>query len=300
MRKFYIILLSVLLPLAAFAQNDFVLSEQLFSRIAINPAGTGNDQNVNIFSTTRLQYAGVENAPISTMLNLHGYIDKANSGLGLSVTYDYSGVAYQQIQAKAVYAYHINIKDHIISLGVGLGLYSKIFDPSKHILDDEAERGQGFPDRYQSLTNFDASFGIEYTNKYFLFGAAINHIPGYFYETTTLTSKPSYYAYMRGYIPCGQKFSLAPAIAYYYTGQYHVADVNVTGFIVNHVWVGLGYRTEATGYAMVGFEWNWLRIGYCCDVNFGKLNKIGSTSHELTLSFAIPTKATKISNTENK
>ena len=84
--KKIIVLLSALVASAtiAFAQNDFVLTEQLFSRIAVNPAGTGNDENVNIFSLNRFQYAGADGAPFSTLLNVHGYFDKANSGVGLT------------------------------------------------------------------------------------------------------------------------------------------------------------------------------------------------------------------------
>ncbi len=273
--------------LSSFSQTDFTLSEQLFSRISINPAGTGNSANVNIFSLNRFQYAGMEGAPFTTLLNVQSYIEKAKSGLGVSFSYDRSGIAYQQIQAKAVYAYHLNFgKNNIFSFGAGIGLYYKSFDPSKHIFNPDP----AIPDRFQDAVKFDASFGVEYTNPYILIGASINHLSGYFYEQTTLNSNPTYYGYVRGFIPCTDNFKLAPAVIYYYTGQFHVIDVNATGFIGKHVYVGLGYKTETTGYAMVGFEWKWLRIGYACDVNFAKLSNIAWTSHEIMLSFNISTK----------
>jgi len=273
--------------IVAHAQTDFSLTEQLFSRISINPAGTGNSSNVNIFSINRFQYAGAQGLPFSTLLNVQTYFEKAKSGIGVSVNYDQSGMAYRQIQAKAVYAYHLNFGKHnIFSFGVGLGIYNKMFDPSAHIYEPDPEN---VPDRFQSNTKFDASFGIEYANPYILIGASVNHIPGYFYEQTTMNTVPSYYGYIRGLIPCGSSFKLAPAVTYYYTGQYHVFDANLTGFIGKYVYVGLGYKTEYTGYVMVGFEWNWLRLGYACDLNFGKLNNIAWTSHEFMISFNIPT-----------
>lgn len=291
MKKLYWLIGFITLGVVStYAQNDFSLNEQLFSRIAINPAGIGNSANVNIFSISRFQYAGMQGSPFTTMLNVQTYIEKAKSGIGATFSYDQSGIAYQQINAKVVYAYNLNFgKNNIFSFGVGLGIYNKTFDPTKHVYDDPTEMGETIPDRFQSNTKFDASFGIEYANPYILIGASINHIPGYFYEKTTLNSQPSYYAYARGLIPCAPKFKLAPAVAYYYTGQFHVIDVNVTGFIGKYFYAGLGYRTETTGYAMVGFEWNWLRIGYACDVNFGKLSKVAWTSHEIMLSFNIPT-----------
>ena len=311
MKKFIsTVLVAIAATTGAMAQSDFMLAEQLFSRIGINPAGTGNSTNVNIFSLNRFQYAGMtgEGAPFSTMLNVHSYFEKAKSGLGLTVSYDGSGIAYTQLQARIVYAYHVNFgKANLFSFGLGLGAANKMFDPSRHILEDESERGEAFPDSYQSKTYFDASFGIEYSNKYLMAGVSIAHIPGFFYAGdeyySTLTYFPTYYGYVRGFIPCSEKFKLIPALSLYYTGSGTgddfkntdilskiVWDANITGFISDYVWIGLGYRTQTTTYAMVGFEWKWLRIGYSCDLNLGKLNNISWTSHEVMLSFNIPTK----------
>ncbi len=297
--KKIIVLLTALVASAtvAFAQNDFVLTEQLFSRIAVNPAGTGNDENVNIFSLNRFQYAGADGAPFSTLLNVHGYFDKANSGVGLSFSYDGSGIAYNQIQVRGVYAYHLNFDNkHLLSFGVGIGAVIKTFDPDKHILVDESERGDGFYDKYTSKGSFDANLGIEYSMPYFLIGAAINHIPGFFIKAediTSLSSVPAYYLYARGFIPITEKVKLAPAASYYYTGQSHVVDVNVTGFFGKMFWAGIGYRTLATPYVNVGLEWEWLRVGYSFDLNVGKLSDVAWTSHEIMLSFNIPTKKNK-------
>ncbi|MBO4371111.1 MAG: PorP/SprF family type IX secretion system membrane protein [Paludibacteraceae bacterium] len=296
------------------AQNDFSLAEQLYSRIAINPAGTGNSSNVNIFSLNRFQYAGMtgEGAPFTTLLNVQTYFEKAKSGLGFSFSYDNSGVAYTQMKANISYAYQLNFgKGNLFSFGLGLGYANKMFDPTRHILEDESERSDlNWGDEVMQGHYFDANFGIEYSNKYFLIGASVTHIPGYFIkDPTTLNYLPNYYAYMRGYIPCGEKFKLSPAVLYYYTGNLpkstseasetltasgaHVVDASLTGFIGKYFWIGLGYRTETTTYAMFGLEWNWLRVGYSCDLNLGKLNNISWTSHEVMLSFSIPTKQQK-------
>lgn len=278
---------------AAYAQSDFYMSEQLFSRVGINPAGTGNSQNINLFGVTRFQYAGTKGAPFTALINVTGYIPKANSGLGLSLSYDQSGVAYDQMQAKLCYSYQICINTfHILSLGVGLGAIHKNFDPNKHVLDDDTERGHEFPSEYTRKTFFDASFGIEYNYQYLLLGASMTHIPGFFYSsdsTSTLTTTPNYYFYARGYIPCSEKFQIAPALSYYYTNQYHVIDTNVTMYFGKYIWFGLGYRTETTAYGLFGVEWEWLRVGYSCDVNIGKLHNVAWTSHEIMLSFSIPT-----------
>ena len=84
------------------AQNDFLLTEQLFSRIATNPAGTGNSENVNAFYLGRLQWSGFTGAPVSNLLNVHFYSPKMSSGFGASFSYDESGIAYPDLNAKLV------------------------------------------------------------------------------------------------------------------------------------------------------------------------------------------------------
>lgn len=292
MKKIYILLFILAANLTALVgQNDFALSEQLFSRIAVNPAGTGNDEAVNIFSFNHFQYAGAEGYPFSTVLNVQTYFDDYDSGLGLSFSFDNSGIAYNQWQANLVYAYHLNLdSENLLSFGLSMGVIDKSFDPSQHVLVDDSERGDGFPVEFTNELHYDAAFGIEYSNKYVLVGASVTHIPGFFYDNTSLNSVPNYYGYVRGAIPCGKKVVLAPAAVYSYTGQFHLADVNITGFFGDYFWAGLGYRTEATTYLMLGAQWNWFRVGYSCDVNVGELNNIAWTSHEVMLSFRIPTK----------
>ena len=57
--------------------------------------------------------------------------------------------------------------------------------------------------------------------------------------------------------------------------------------------VGVGYRVNTAVSFMAGFEWQWLRVGYSFDLNVGKLSDVAWTSHEIMLSFNIPTKKNK-------
>ena len=55
-------------------------------------------------------------------------------------------------------------------------------------------------------------------------------------------------------------------------------------------YLGVGYRLNNMVSIMAGFEWQWLRIGYCYDVSVGPAWSLTSSTHEVMLSFAIPTK----------
>ena len=87
---------------AIFAQGDFRLSEQMFSRINQNPAAIGNNEKIQIFTAGRMQYVGMglEQSPTSALLNGHYYNEKIKSGFGLSFSYDELGLYNQTINAK--------------------------------------------------------------------------------------------------------------------------------------------------------------------------------------------------------
>ena len=58
-RNIYIKLLTILLALISgfntYAQQDLMVSQQIFSRMNINPAGTGNIERFDAFLLGRLQ-----------------------------------------------------------------------------------------------------------------------------------------------------------------------------------------------------------------------------------------------------
>ena len=72
-RNIYIKLLTILLALISgfntYAQQDLMVSQQIFSRMNINPAGTGNIERFDAFLLGRLQWAGVDNTPRTGLLN---------------------------------------------------------------------------------------------------------------------------------------------------------------------------------------------------------------------------------------
>lgn len=288
------------------AQNDFLLTEQLFSRIATNPAGTGNSENVNAFYLGRLQWSGFTGAPVSNLLNVHFYSPKMSSGFGASFSYDESGIAYSDLNAKLVYAYHLDIdENNLLSLGLSAGVEDKRFDPTKHILEDDTERGEedAIPLEAEGKTSFDADFGAEFSNSHLLIGLSARHLPGFFAETSTYNAVPQFYGYARGFIPVNTNLSLAPALLGMYIPslsgdekEEYVGELNLTSFIYHNYWAGLGCRfntiefSNSTATALVGFQWDWFRLGCAYELSLGELSNLSSSSFELMLSLDIPTK----------
>jgi hypothetical protein len=109
---------------------------------------------------------------------------------------------------------------------------------------------------------------------------------------------------VRGNVYLPEKFNLIPAVAYSNVGalnkvpetakldkwsQEHLLDFSVTAMYDGKYYLGVGYRLNNMVSIMAGFEWQWLRLGYCYDISVGKLANLTSSTHEIMLSFIIPT-----------
>lgn len=306
-------LLAVLLFVctALFAQGDFKLSEQMFSRINQNPSAIGNNEKIQIFTAGRMQYVGMglEQSPTSALLNAHYYNEKLKSGFGLSFTYDELGLYNQTINAKLCYAYNVDLfEGGLLSLGLSAGVVNKMFDPSRHVWRDTGDPLDG-GEEITNTTAFDLDFGLEFSWKYLLVGASITHLPGITQDVKTTAAPTHINAYVRGNIYLPEKFNLIPAAAYtnigacntgklisgdnakvVSLGQEHLVDVSLTALYDGKYWLGVGYRLNTAVSFMAGFEWHWLRIGYCYDLSVGPVWDLTSSTHEVMLSFVIPTK----------
>ena len=309
--KKHLLLISVLLFVctALFAQGDFKLSEQMFSRINQNPAAIGNNEKIQIFTAGRMQYVGMglEQTPTSALLNGHYYNEKLKSGFGLSFSYDELGLYNQTINAKICYAYNIDLFDGgLLSLGLSAGVVNKMFDPERHVWRDNGDPLAG--SEKTNTTAFDLDFGLEFSYKYLMLGASITHLTGITQDVRTTAAPSHINVYLRGNAPLPEKFNLIPAVAYtnigalnsgklitgenaekVAIGQNHIIDFSVTALYDGKYWLGVGYRVNSAVSLMAGFEWQWLRVGYCYDLSVGPVWDYTSSTHEVMLSFVIPT-----------
>ena len=311
MRK-HLLLTTVLLFVSAilFAQGDFKLSEQMFSRINQNPAAIGNNEKIQIFTAGRMQYVGMglEQSPTSALLNAHYFNEKLKSGFGITFSYDELGLYNQTINAKLCYAYNIDLFDGgLLSLGLSAGVINKMFDPERHVWRDNGDPLDGGAEK-TNTTAFDLDFGLEFSYKYLMLGASVTHLTSISQDVRTTAAPSHINVYLRGNAPLPAKFNLIPAVAYtnigalnsgklitgenaekVSIGQEHLVDFSVTALYDGKYWLGVGYRLNSAVSFMAGFEWHWLRIGYCYDLSVGPVANLTSSTHEVMLSFVIPT-----------
>lgn len=295
MKKQIIILLFFLgCGLASFAQQDLLLSQQFFSRINKNPAGTGNSEDIDLFLLGRMQWVGIDNGPRTALFNATSYFEKIKSGIGLSVSYDQIGVGHSTTNAKAVYAFHLDLNEKwVLSMGLSAGANFGYFNPWANDLRDEEEYAmETFPQEKETKITPDFDLGFEVSSLHWLFGISSTHLTNN--VSTTYESARHYYAYARGFFALGEHWDIAPAIVYMHRNKTDVLELNVMGFYNRLIWGGVTWRPDihhsfdpSMMVFTLGLEWSRVRFGYSYDLNLGKYNHLPSNTHEILLSVRI-------------
>jgi type IX secretion system PorP/SprF family membrane protein len=289
--KKIIISIVLLVGIAASAMaQDFLLSEQWFSRLNRNPAATGNSDQVQLFMMQRMQWVGFKDAPMTSLLNAHTFFERISSGIGATFVYDTEGVGTQTLNAKIAYSYQTPVaKNMLLSFGVSGGVLHKSFDPNKLTYNNNDNRPVNLD---ASNTNFDMDLGIEFSMPVFMAGFSVSHLLANRKDMLNTTTARQFTAYARGNIALPSDFSLAPGLVYnnYSNSLPGFFEINATAFYQKLYWLGLGTRFNdrfefTTLNAMIGFEWNFLRVGYGYDFSLGNLGQFKKSTHEIMLSF---------------
>lgn len=204
------ILLYIFLHICALqisAQQKPHYTQYILNQYVINPALTGIENYVDIKMSHRHQWVGLQDAPITTYLTMHGPIGKSDynttatsqsvpgenprgknywqeyvpskphHGIGLQVINDRTG-PFNQFSAYGTYAYHIGIGPGTnLSAGIGAGINNVSLNADKlqfYSAIDPAVFGKG----YLNTINFDMNAGLYlYSADYFVGIAAQQIVP---------------------------------------------------------------------------------------------------------------------------
>lgn len=277
----------------AHAQQDLLLSQQFFSRINVNPAGSGNNDKFDLFVLGRFQWVGVDKGPKVGLLNFSGYSEKLKSSLGLSVFHDHLGIGHSTTNAQVAYSYHLDITEkYILSLGLSAGANFGYFNPEDHIIRDESEYTdtETFVQEKTTEVTPDMNFGFEFTSKHWMVGASCTHLLNK--ESTTFKAGRHFYVYGRGFIPVSEHFDIAPALVYMHKNKTNILEINAMAFYDRFIWGGVTWKPDLahpTQMSMMAFTLGIeflerYRVGYTFDLNMGKYNNLPSNTHEILLS----------------
>lgn len=291
MKKILILASTCILALSVNAQQVPLYSAYYFNQFLLNPAFTGINNDYRAFLFYRDQWTGLPNGPVTRGGTAEGSFWKNRSGVGVDVINDNTDII-RRLSAHINYAQKVHFaKDHMISVGVGIGLMDT------RIAFNEAHPADG-NDNYLLVNSgnrvaFDLNAGIAYQWKKLRIGFAMPQILNTsarytsqlqetkFQLTRHISASASYEINI-----AKEKFNITPMV---YVRKGNSAPVQVDASLMldykHMVFLGASYRTEYGVSAMAGVDlFKHVTIAYAYDFNLNnKIKSVVGGSHEVIL-----------------
>ena len=298
--KKIILILSILLSVSVFAQQEPLFTQYYVNDMVINPAISGSRTYNPLTIQTRQQWLGFEGAPLSSNISYHGALNN-RSAMGGYLMFDKATPA-MQANLHLNYAYHIPLNYDKINLSFGLGAKLKYYNLDFNPEDlppgvDPAYSASAFDN-----TSGDASTGTYLYGRNFYLGFAAVNLFQTTFNTSVGNSPVDNNAFRNYYFMGAYRFDiinndwqLEPSFLYRKMVLHNkVMDLTSRIFYLKDTWVGLTYRTDQALAIGMGFAKNKMHFSYSYDYSFaGEIMQYTFGTHEIGIAFRIETMTTK-------
>lgn len=293
MNKFIILIGFILIvPFKIFGQQEPHYTQFMFNTYLNNPAIAGTNNYYQITSNNRFQWVGIDEAPQTYSLTMHGPSAEKPMGWGGFIYNDVTGPT-SKLEIGGSYSYNIALTDEIrISGGLSLGLMQYKFDGTK--LNQEDIDGDPAL-RNVSQTNWlpDASVGFYMYSYNFYAGLSAHQLMGNKLsnigsqsDTLSVYNRLKQHFYLTGgyrYI-LNRNLMLEPFIMlkYMYPAVPQV-DISIKATYRNRqwgkkeVWGGITFRTGDAVALLVGYNHdNKYYVGLSYDYSFTDISSFNN------------------------
>lgn len=330
MKKLLILGSCVLIAFTARAQQKPHYTQYILNQYIVNPALTGIENYTDIKLSHRHQWTGIQDAPVTSYLTIHGPIGKKDyrtsatsfevpgenprgkqywqdytsaephHGVGLQVINDVTG-PLSNFSAYGTYAYHIGLTPRTsLSGGFGAGISRISLDAEKldfgsTVVDPAVYAQTGVLNK----TRFDMMAGLYlYSPDYFIGLSAQQIVPSKIdFSNNAIRPKegksvPHIFATAGYRFLVGYDFNLIPSIMVKYINPMPTQiEANVKLQYQDFLWVGAGYRYKDGFNGMLGVNVsNTVNVGYAYDYTTSRLNNFSKGTHEIILGFLLNNK----------
>lgn len=324
----YILFCLAALPVAsAVAQQRPYYTQYIMNNYIINPAVAGIENYWDIKASHRMQWVGLQDAPVTTYFTIHGPLKKSDygresattvhapgsnprgeaywqdynsvephHGVGFTILNDKTG-PLNRFTAYGSYAYHLGISPRTsLSAGVSVGISNMSLDASKLNFGtttvDPAVAGSGVLNRIKP----DISAGLWlYSADYFIGLSAQQIIPQPISYANNTVSLEGGKLVPHLFLSAGYRMSLTddismlPSAMLRYVNPLPLGlDVNVKMQYQDFLWAGASYRYKDGFAGMLGINIsNTFNIGYSYDFQTSQLNTVSKGTHEILIGFLL-------------
>jgi type IX secretion system PorP/SprF family membrane protein len=275
------------------AQQPTLITHNMFTNMATNPAFAGGSGGINITGLVRSQWMGwkdsdgTKSAPQTFLLTVDSPIRKLHGGLGGSISQDQIGV-FKNIVVKLGYAYKMEAGSGDLSFGLQGNLVNISYDASKL---KPIEEGDPVLSQLEGKKNdmlIDMGLGIFYKvpEKYYV-GLSAENILQTKGKKTSYQLRRTYYL-NGGYqwtIPDHPAFELLPSVQFLYDGAVLQFNASALVMYTNKFYGGLGYRLQDAVSVLAGVIIKGLQIGIAYDISTSAMTKYNSGGLEIMVNY---------------
>lgn len=286
-------------------QNELMLNQHWAVPTLYNPANTGNTDFLRIRGAARLQWLGIENAPMSFVGAADSplQIGTKRIGLGVNAMQESLGL-FSNLLISFQASYKFKFLKGVLSIGVQPSYYNSKFKGSEVILPDNDDFHQGtdtsIPTQDLVGSHFDLSAGVSYSHKYFNLGISCMHIMNPKINLGTQGSSTNemqeyqtelsraLYLIADGNIPIKNSlFELQPSLLVTSDLQGVTGEAALRTTYNKFLTFGLAYRWQDALGITIGAEFKNFFIGYAYEYPLSGINKASWGSHELVAGYSL-------------
>lgn len=303
MRIVYILVCFMFLVGNSFAQQTPVYSQYFNNGFVVNPALAGSDGSLKFEVSVRDYYVGVKKSPMTFSASANGRIlhQRANVqnrkvkyqsgkvGMGGQIYDDRNGLV-NRVGLQYTYAYHIDLRNSQLSLGLSAALSQTHIDASKlNFNEPEPLLSEGFGNLAYVP---DAALGVFYKKKEYYAGITVSNL---FQRSIHFGDfKYKYVMYRHYYLLGGTSFEtsnnsyVAPSFLLKATdiGIFQ-GELSVRYSYKDELWFAASYRTPQIAALIFGIRSRNLFIGYTYEYNFNFIRSYSFGANELSLIYRL-------------
>ena len=262
------------------AQQVPQFSQNMFNKLANNPAIAGSAESVNATVLHRSQWMGFDGAPTTLNLSVDAPFEVLHGGIGLNIVSD-AIAEYSNLGVQLSYAYQTDLgNDGQLGIGASAGMFQSGLDGGNLNPAD--------PENFatESGTAMDFGGGLYYNTQDVYIGLSTLHItePTIENEENIIGLSRHYFLLAGYYHEINPLVSLNPSIYLKSDGSTSQLDINTNIIYNNKMWGGVSYRLDEGIVLLTGMNINDdLKFGIAYDV---VLNKIQNNSIEFMLGYS--------------
>lgn len=309
-----IIVSAAITPVTIRSQTDAQFTQYFQVPSYYNPAAIGDTDNLRIRAGSRLQWVGIDHAPV-TFIGLADMPVKIGSkriGVGLVLQQESIGL-YNNLNVNAQAGYKFKALKGTFTAAFTIGFVDRKFKGSEVYIPDDDDyhesADEAIPTTDVSGTALDLGIGINYINPRLWAGLSVMHAnsPTVTFsndgtgtgtdagtgtgETTKnfkFKAKPTLYFMGGGNIPIKNTlFEMMPSLMVKSDLTFTTAEVTARLRYNKFLTGGIGYRYDDALSIILAAEIKGFYIGYSYDYPISKVSMASSGSHEIFAGYSL-------------